>query len=495
MVECGIMDKVKSITGFTDMKLLNTKVIQGFQNFIHTDNVSLLAGGSYGAANGVQGYSSVTGRVIQDRVQTDAPLFYVDMYWMYVTKCNDFDAVNGSDLWKAEACIQQNTFKLLLVAMFNILECIIDLRMLCKPKGGVVFACLGEAVATHWGPLGDRLMKKHPKYFVMSIFPFHPCRYHSQAPPLQDNFKLVASEIKQMLNNFIEGIYQSTAAFSVNIEARKTLRIKILTELCIPHNNGWLSVKLRVLRNMDLITKQPILLKMLMDLNRNVKLFVQLLELPGLIRRVCCLDGYVDILMAFIQGYGVKESISLFRSNCFASRITEQSYMDIFLAFVKDFGVKDSIAVFRSTTIACRLNNENFISRLMYCIQSLKDSNCRGIITQFKVIAPYYELLSENFYESLIKSESGWSESLCKKFVKNINVGDNKLVDDRVWKKVLDDRSEYQKRLTRQLCAKQLLPPPPTTCPYCFTKFGEHMGATLRIMHIDGKLCKDIKQR
>jgi 3-methyladenine DNA glycosylase AlkD len=206
-------------------------------------------------------------------------------------------------------------------------------------------------------------------------------------------------------------------------------------------------------------------------------------------------QSYMEIFLAFVKDFGVKDAISLFRSGCFASRITEQSYMEIFLAFVKDFGVKDAISLFRSNTIACRLNNENFISRLMYCIQALKDSNCRGIITQFKVIAPYYELLSENFYESLIKSESGWSESLCKKFVKNINVGDNKLVDDRVWKKVLDDRSEYQKLLTRQLCAKQLLPPPPTTCPYCFTKFGEHMGATLRIMHIDGKLCKDIKQR
>ena len=131
----------------------------------------------------------------------------------------------------------------------------------------------------------------------------------------------------------------------------------------------------------------------------------------------------------------------------------------------------------------------------MYCIQARKD--CPGIITQFQVIAPYYDILSENFYDKFIKSKTGWSTRLCKKFVNQIklNVGDNKLVDDRVWKKVLDDRSEYQKRLTDQLCAKQLLPPPPTTCPYCLREFGEHMGATLRIMHIDRRLCKDIKQR
>jgi hypothetical protein len=198
MKECGL-EKILSLEGFQWMKI--NDIIE-FKAFLHSEKPSLLAGGSYGAAKGFQGYKSATGRVIKNYVQTDSALFYLDMYWMSVSKCKDFDDANGPSLWKSTQCTGKSTFQALLECMENILESVIKLRMICNPKGSVVFMCLGEAVGMHWGPIGERLQRKYPN-FVMHCLPCHPCRYSAQPPEIKNKFKLVASEVGQMLRNLL----------------------------------------------------------------------------------------------------------------------------------------------------------------------------------------------------------------------------------------------------------------------------------------------------
>ncbi len=60
--ECGL-ENIQSLEGFQWMKIDD---IPEFEAFLYSEKPSLLAGGSYGAAKGVQGYNSATGRVIKD---------------------------------------------------------------------------------------------------------------------------------------------------------------------------------------------------------------------------------------------------------------------------------------------------------------------------------------------------------------------------------------------------------------------------------------------
>ena len=109
---CG-KQTILSLPGFSPMQY--EKIHQVFE-FLLTTEPCLLAGGSYGAAGGVQGFKSTTGRVIQDKVQTETVILYVDILHLYVDKCRDFDNSGGPDLWKDERCLDKETFASLLIA-------------------------------------------------------------------------------------------------------------------------------------------------------------------------------------------------------------------------------------------------------------------------------------------------------------------------------------------------------------------------------------------
>jgi hypothetical protein len=110
--------------------------------------------------------------------------------------------------------------------------------------------------------------------------------------------------------------------------------------------------------------------------------FLYILGLPGLIRRVCY----------------------------------EANYMDIFLKFVIDFGTENAVRVFSSDCFAKRVGNETFMDHLMYCMRV----ECPGILFRFEILAPYFDRLSNNFYQSFIDPSSGWSKTLCENLVREI---------------------------------------------------------------------------
>ena len=302
------LDEILVLPGYQNMKASDTKE---FITFLTSEKPSLLAGGTYGAAKGRQGYESKTGQVILEKVTQDnkRALYYIDMFWMFVDTVKSFDEARGPELWNKEAYTELPSFQTLLEAMEQILECIILLRMRYKPKGSIVFMCLGDTVGKHWSPIGKKLEADY-KNFKMDNLPCHPCRYFQQDDVIKKKFKDAGLHVNLMLDNFdADGNYLQESGFEKKMIAQKLKHLDTLTELGIPHNDdGWLSKELRMLRNIDLVSKKTVFTTLKTELKDH---FLKVLGLPGFIRRVCYIDDYMDTFLNFVEENGIDYSCRL----------------------------------------------------------------------------------------------------------------------------------------------------------------------------------------
>ncbi len=242
-----------------------------------------------------------------------------------------------------------------------------------------------------------------------------------------------------MLLSFHEdGKYNFGKDLALGIAERKRLNIEILNELSIPHVNGWLSVELRLLRNVDLTCNKEKLSKMQEALQEN---FLYILGLPGLIRKVCYEAGYVEAVLKFRDDVGAECFKSIF-GGCAAKRIQENGYVEAVLKFRDDVGAECFKSVFGGCA-AKRIQEKSFFDRMMYCMKARDE--CPGIASRFARLAPYLDRLSDDFFKSFIDPSSGWSNTLCENLVREIKKSDSTMVPDEVWQGVLNKMSAYQK--------------------------------------------------
>jgi hypothetical protein len=284
-----------------------------------------------------------------------------------------------------------------------------------------------------------------------------------------------------MLHNFAEdGKYDFGKDLALGIAEKKRLNIAILNELRIPHVNGWLKIKLRVLRNVDLTSNKKILSEMQEALKED---FLDILGLPGLIRNVCYEPGYLEAVLKFrddvgaeclksvfggcaakrIQESGYLEAVLKFRDDvgiecfksifqiCAAKRIQENGYLEAVLKFRDDVGTECFKTVFKDV-VAKRIQEKCFLDRMMYCMKARDE--CPGIASQFVILASYLDRLSDDFFKSFINRLSGWSSNLCKRLLIEIDKSLPGIVPDEVWQGLLNKMSAHQKRLLANVVAK-----------------------------------------
>jgi hypothetical protein len=181
-------------------------------------------------------------------------------------------------------------------------------------------------------------------------------------------FKQIGKEVYCMLENV------STCDVVDIIAERQAKQLQALNLLQIPHNGGYFSIKLRMLRNINLASEA--VFKNFHDLkdclNEN---FVSLLEIPGIIRKVAWQPGFGNLLIQFVDQFGVPNAVRLFASGCFAKRAEEETYLDLFMTFVDTFGVPNAVRLFSSNCFTNRISGENY-----FCL-FLNFVTCYGIKT------------------------------------------------------------------------------------------------------------------
>ena len=349
---------IKNIPGFQHMRCQNTDEVFVF---LLSDEPCLLAVGSYGAAGGVQGYGSQTGKQIRASVKSNCCIFFVDIFLFFVNVCNDFDKCGGPDLWKQVRCVAKETFKVVLNAMSDFVNKLMLCKQKCVPTGSTIFLVLGQAVGVHWGPIGQKLQDQCLN-LVMHIFPFHPCRYYEQPVNLQTKFKQVGQEVLAMFSCFcpVSGKFDYSCDLAKMIAERKKEQLRVLDELEIPHEEGFFIVQLRVLRNIDLTQKA--IYNPFAQLKTALKAhFILFLQLPGTINKAAYKQGFVNVLIRFVTAYGLEKALRLFANGCFQARIGNIDYLDLFIQFVAAFGVPPSVRLFACGCFANRIGNIDYL--------------------------------------------------------------------------------------------------------------------------------------
>jgi len=86
--------------------------------------------------------------------------------------------------------------------------------------------------------------------------------------------------------------------------------------------------------------------------------------------KVCYSDGYDKVFLRFIDEYGIKSSVTLFRGNCFSARIGGTEFMEVFLKFVKDFKIEFTVRLFRGGCFAKRIGDTVFLANFIRFIDA-----------------------------------------------------------------------------------------------------------------------------